>query len=632
MTSFPASRCRSLRAAFACLGLGTALALPAFAGTLGVLPVETAPIDNAQNNGQPTTPSAASVPDAPPAAENGPGAEPAPIMPPPEAQSRTVAPRPGEGGSAIEIGTLGSDGNAAPVPGAAMPAVNDGIWAGTSRATLADNLPNLPVGTGSPVLNDLLRQVLLASPSRVETTFGAAPLVVPRLERLMAAGRPEWAAQLASQSSDAAQPDVAMWRARAELAAANDAAACETLGRLPTDGDPANDPVAAFAMKLSVYCQISKGNKEAAIMTTDLAREEGIADPLFYSLAAQASDGITLKSDDPTQLDALHMAFFRKAGRALPANAVDIAEPALFVGLSKDDKLALDQRIAAGEQAARLGALSGSELAALYQQASFTQADFDGLKTATFPPQPAMRRALLYHAIKRETVPSQRIYLFKLAFATGQSAGLSTPLSQVLKPELSGLALSPDYKPLAPSAIRAFLLLDDRASAARWYGLIGTQNAIFGRDARELSALMRVSDAGQGSWDIYKTSADIASDLSSGIATSADFARLESILLAALGMQLEPAILAAVPEANEIAQNRAPANPLLAQLHAAAARRAVGETLMLSLVALGEGGAGTTSMRAIGEVVVALRSIGFQNDARRLATEAMLARSNAGRG
>jgi len=129
-----------------------------------------------------------------------------------------------------------------------------------------------------------------------------------------------------------------------------------------------------------------------------------------------------------------------------------------------------------------------------------------------------------------------------------------------------------------------------------------------------------------------KVSAEIASDLSSGIAASADFARLETILLAGLGMRMEPAILAAVPEANEIDRQAVPANPLLAELHAAAARRAVGETLMLSLVALGKGGAGSTSLRAIGEVVVALRAIGFENDARRLATEAMLARSNAGRG
>jgi len=618
------SRSRSPRAARACLGIGTAalalaLVLPAGAQTLGVLPVETFPADGAP------------VPDAPPS--GGGMADqnvPTRIIPGSEPQSRIVQPRPGESGSSIEIGTL--DGQGAPAAGPDVMPLNSGIWADTPRARIERNLPALPVATGSPVLNDLLRQVLLASPSAAETANGASSLLPQRLERLMAAGRPEWAARLAANSSVAPTPDILAWRARAELAAMDDAAACATLTRLPVDGDPASDPVAAFAIKLNVYCQISKGNKEAAIMTADLAREEGVVDPLFYSLAAQASDGITLKSENPASLDALYAAFYRKAGRAFPTNVIEIAEPALFASLSKDDNLPVEQRIAVGEYAARLGALSGNELAALYQLANFTEADFDGLKTASFPTHAAMRRALLYHAVKRETVPSQRIYLFKLAFATGQSAGLSTPLSQVLQPALAGMPLTADYKPLAPTAIRTFLLLGDRMNAARWYGLTGTQSAIFGRDARELSALMRISDASQMSGEMDRVSADIVSDLSSGIATSAEFARLETILLAGLGMHMEPTILAAVPEANEIARNAVPANPLLAELHAAAARRAVGETLMLSLVALGEGGAGSTSLRAIGEVVVALRAIGFENDARRLATEAMLARSNAGRG
>ena len=243
-----------------------------------------------------------------------------------------------------------------------------------------------------------------------------------------------------------------------------------------------------------------------------------------------------------------------------------------------------------------------------------------------------MRRALLYHAIRKETVPTARIYLFKLAFATGESAGLSSVFAQALRPELAGISPSPEYRQLAPAAMRTFLLLGDRTSAARWYGMMGIQSGVFGRDERELSALMRLSDSTRVSWDMDKISSDIASDLSSGIATSSDFAKLETVLLVAMGMRMEPAILAAVPDANDIAQNIAPMDPLLAQLRAAGTRKAVGETLMLSLVVLGDRGPANISLRAIGEVVVALRAVGFEDDARRIAIEAMLARTNAGRG
>jgi hypothetical protein len=629
MLSSPANLRRCPRAALAGIGMGTALALagPVMAQTLGVLPVEISPTN---------------VPDAPASSDGRyihipgpgessvqPGQEMAPPPPPEEPQIRNIEARPGEAGSGIEIGTLDS-GGVTGGPGAGNYSSN--LWAGSSRETIERNLPKLSVGTGSLVMNDILRQVLLTSPSPDETANGAPSLLPLRLERLMVAGRPDWAAKLAQDARSGTSPQAMVWRARAELAAGDDAAACSTQALMPTGGDPASDTSAAFAMKLSTYCQIANGQKEAAIMTTDLAREEGLADPLFYSLAGQASDGITLKAAEPATLDALNAALYRKAGRAFPANALDIAEPALLAGFARDANLPVDMRIAAGERAAKLGAFSGTDLASLYAMATFTQADFDGLKTATFPAQPAMRRALLYHAIKRENDPAQRTYLFKLAFATGESAGLTSALAQVLKPELAGVPLTPEYKPLGPVAIRTFLLLDERMSAQSWYGFVGTDSAMFGRNARELSALMRINDKTRASWDEDQISGDIASDLSSGITSSSDFARLETVLLTALGARMEPAILAAVPEANEIVQNVVPMDPLLAELHAAASRKAVGETLMLSLIVLGEKGPAGASPRAAGEVVVALRAIGFEDDARRVATETLLARTNAGRG
>ena len=62
----------------------------------------------------------------------------------------------------------------------------------------------------------------------------------------------------------------------------------------------------------------------------------------------------------------------------------------------------------------------------------------------------------------------------------------------------------------------------------------------------------------------------------------------------------------------------------LALRNAAAARR-VGETVLFSLIALGDRGPGLSDPAALAEALAALRQIGLQADARALAIDAALA-------
>src|SRR5690606_4455189 len=175
----------------------------------------------------------------------------------------------------------------------------------------------------------------------------------------------------------------------------DDRLACDALKDIPPGNDPAHDAMAAFSVKLSAYCQIAAGNTEIASLTLDLAREEGMDDALFYSLASEAAAGITLRAPEPNRLSIVDTAFYRLAKRDLPENAVEIADPALLPSLLADPSISDEMKVAAAERAAAYGLLEGRDLAAYYMKPVFTPEQLAGLFTSDIPETAALRRAMI---------------------------------------------------------------------------------------------------------------------------------------------------------------------------------------------------------------------------------------------
>ncbi|HEX7775628.1 MAG TPA: hypothetical protein VF449_03785, partial [Parvibaculum sp.] len=388
--------------------------------------------------------------------------------------------------------------------------------------------------------------------------------------------------------------------------------------------------------------QISSGNKSAAGLTLDLAREEALDDPLFYSLAYQASDGVKLKAPEPKSLGILDVAFYRLAGRDLPKNASAIAAPATLVGLSKDEKLPAEARIGAGERAAAYGLIKGEELAALYRLPKFSADELDGAKAGALPASQELRRALLFQAVDAEVSPVDRADLMSTLLASGEESGRGYATATALLPVLTQMTPSPALRGFAPAATRAFLLVGDRAHAQNWFALVGAAgmppagaqaglvpvSGSADRDARVLGALMMIGDP-KGPSNLDQVSADIVADLRSGVAANQNFGALEALLLDAQGYPLPQSVLDALPLAPKSA---AAPEALLNQLHAAGLKGSVGEVVLLSLVAIGPGGPDRADRQALAQSVSSLRAVHLDGEARRLATEALMGRSHAGPG
>ena len=149
---------------------------------------------------------------------------------------------------------------------------------------------------------------------------------------------------------------------------------------------------------------------------------------------------------------------------------------------------------------------------------------------------------------------------------------------------------------------------------------------------RELSGLMRIASGSPDAFDKETASAEIIADLRSGVKSTQGYAASEAMLLDALGFELTPAVWEALLDARGALNGKVPPEALLNQLQIAGSKDAVGETVLLALDAVGQSGPGAVHPRAAAQAVASLRAVDLESEARHLALEALLARSNAGRG
>ncbi len=564
-----------------------------------------------------------------------------------ELPTRALGARPGEAGTGIEIGSLGevdeasvglltdSDGGL----GAAM-------WAGTDRRVVEQLTVDVPGPSSSPILGELSRSLLLTSARPPQGSSGATSLLALRLQRLNEAGRSEDVARLYARAGvSQPSPAAALEFAKAALATGDRDMACNLLAGLPVGGDPGTDPIAAFGLKLSIFCQISGGLSAAANLTVDLAREQGLDAPLFLSLAAAATDGLSLDAPEPQSIDPLIYRMMDLAGRVLPGDAVGRLAPSLLVPVAEDRSLDPELRIAAAERAAVLGLIEGDQMAAAYLAVSYTREDVAGVRVGVEPASPYRRRALFHQAVLDERVPAGRADLLAMLFFRERDGDAYAATIAAHRGSLASVPPSSVLTSFAPLAARAFIELGDRVRAGMWLSVL-EGSAANSRQVRELRAVLRLIDPGTfiGSSlpQVADASADAVpvapipvflqpalNDLAAG-GTVRDFAALEIVLLDALGLSLPPSVWDALLISGGLPGGDVAPVAVSQRLKLASSQGRVGETVLLTLAALSESGPDRAHPQTLSEAVRALRTVGLEREARRLAAEALMARVSDG--
>jgi hypothetical protein len=545
-----------------------------------------------------------------------PAASPVSISPP--ATDKQAVP-----GAEIRVDSLQIiDPDSAGTLGEAQGGLGVAMWSGTNRKLVDRLLPQLPVNTTSRAMRDLEIRLLL---SRAVVPEGDAPgggLVALRVRLLAAIGDLAGVDDLLGvipahgEGDDLARVESDM----SFLTNDNNRACSLARGRMGA-GD------IAYWQKAFIFCQALAQEHSKAALGVALLRESGDQDAVFFTLinAMAAGGGATIEDlPDPSPL---HLAMARVAKARLPPNVIASDRPGVLRTIAISPNVTVELRLEAAERAESAGALDVDTLRQLYTSVSFTAEELASPLSRAEAEAGPMSRALLYRTALVQTVPTARAEAVARALDLGREGGRHASTARAFEPVLKRIPPSAEMAWFAPQAIRAFLVIGDHQAARPWFQLLDASARFDERSAAALDALAPLArlagSPGTEDWSADKMVAwweGVEEEEGAGERASLLYALFES-LGETVPEPLWEALLGGAQQAGGAMTRPA----LWRQLGNAAAAGRVGETVLLSLLMLGQGGPGQASPLVLGRVVGSLNAVGLDVPARAIAVEALVA-------
>jgi len=475
------------------------------------------------------------------------------------------------------------------------------LWARSDPAFVSAVFARLPAVYESPAMQNLARRVLF---SGGEAPHGAeVEHVRGRFEALGKMGAADELATLAAGAgATATDPAIAMFAAQAELARGRRAEACAR-GRSAAAGE--RPP--PFLLRLRAYCAAVTGDRAAADLALELARAQNAADN-WYTGAVAAAAGAAPARPPAANYDNSLSTQLSIAGQLRPgANALNNSSTLALVALARNENAPQPQRAQAAALAFRRGVISAQEARTILLATPTTV-------TAGLPSAVAALRQV-------QAAPGSVEAATAIA---GVLRAASTPAdfnaaARLFRADIVALQSAPDAAATLLFARAAITVGDIRngqrlVASARQAGadeamlapLDAAIVALTGpRGENGAMALQRRIDAG---------------------ASQARAASRDAVILAALGAPVsgtaQAFMLANPPQGGARADTGA-----MLGLASAVERGALGEGALLAVAAAGDGGPARLDAESLERLIRALRGLRLEEDARRIAAEAILAGS-----
>ena len=341
------------------------------------------------------------------------------------------------------------------------------MWKGTTATLVAGLISELPINAPSATMQDLMRRLLLSPARAPEGIHGGPSLIFRRIELLMMTGDLKAASDLLATLPDVKrEPDLIRLETDLSFLTYDTTRACSLAVReMPLQPT-------SYWQKAFNFCEIIDGRTDKASLGLSLMRELGETDEVFFLLAESliAKEPLVLTSlPNPTPL---HFAMVREANVEMPADILESNAPSISRAVATSSQASKGLRLEAAERADAAGALPKAALRQLYASVEFSEADrANPLSRAEVEFGP-MVRALLYHTALTQTVPTAKAEATSRAFSLARDEGRYASTVQVFEPVLHRIPPSADLKWFAPQAVRAFLVIGDRARAESWYQII----------------------------------------------------------------------------------------------------------------------------------------------------------------
>ncbi len=615
MTGFRVRRCSALIPALTFFAL-VASASPAAAQTVVGEPIELFPLDTAPVAG--TEPEPAAGLEETISSDPGPEDldiqlltdDPWPIPPGDSSEDIVIGALPELEGSGIGLLTEQNGG---------LPPY---LWQGTEPGVVEMLLGRLPGEARSPAMRALARRVLLTAGVPPEGS-SEGDFLHARAEALVASGNLTDAMALLRLAPDQDSDALLAWLDVETAFLADDAAgACARVRASLGQSD------SAFWQRALIYCQILGGQTEAALLGLSLLDEMGDGDdPAFAVLARRLASGhgegeIAVRS--PTSL---HLSMLRNAG--LPVNEYQIRNmsPAVLAAAVEADVTSIEVKLRLAERAHGYGMLTTDRLTAVYEAVTFTPEELaNPLSVAETMDEP-LARALLYQTAIAQRMAIARAEVLQRAWQLSLVDGHYLTVAHATLALARSVTPAPELGWFAADAVRAMIAAGDAEAAARWLAL-AEQTALRSPDGAravvDLWPLVQLDDPDrpldQGRLDAWWDSQGQLPDPQRRDRVSVLFS-----LLDALGVEVPATYWTQILSGPARVTTTVPATPVWHALGRSSAELHIGETVLLSLMILGNGGPATASELVLATVISSLVATGLTTEARAIAVEAALA-------
>ncbi len=508
----------------------------------------------------------------------------------------------------------------------------EAMWRGTPRALVERVLPHLPIAGDSAAMQGLARRLLLSAAVPPPAEGGKrGGLLATRAELLLRMGAFEAVdALLAVTPNRTEDPALARIEANARFLANDNARACSLVATRVRDTDT------DYWQKALIFCQVLANQVAQANLGVSLLREAKVDDPPFYTVVDALIDGAgkdgrtgkTAKALDkmPTPTP-LILAMARAAGMQLPADVLALNQPGALRVVATSPNGPVELRLDAAERAEAAGALPVETLRQIYMAVEFPdEALANPLSRAEAQSGP-VSRALLFRAAQLQTVPIAQAEAIGRAFQLARKGDRQPSAARTFLPILKRIPPSAELLWFAPEAVRAFLLGGDAEMAKSWFGILRASALFNPESATAVTALrpiLRLAGSAEvADWKPEDLSAWWAN--AKKTETGRSQAGLLISLFDAFGEAVPGDLSAELVDQPGRLMAPVPEPPLWFRLRDAAAAGRIGETVLLSLVTLGDEGPTAVDPMALHDVLSRLRAVQLESDARALAVEAVLA-------
>lgn len=482
------------------------------------------------------------------------------------------------------------------------------LWRGLDMKALEGLLAQLELPPRSPALNGLWRRMLQAE-APPPTGAPAEHFTAVRLEALYRSGLLAEMAQAETSGAATASPVVTVILARRDIGLGDPERGCLRIKSItdPRAGLP--ERLRGEVQLLTGYCAAVAGDKPGAGLAAGLAREEGLEAELPLSVLAGFADDLKPQLALPKRVLLLDYRFLALMGPVNGRQVLDRAEPALLAVLAGDRNADPATRAAAAEAALRVNAIAPEIVAQTYREVAGSR------RTTGAENEPALRHAAEFAIADQQTGGGQLAQPLQALMRDARRGGFGLQMGQVIATRFASAQPGMQDGAIAEAITEAMLASGNIVQARAW-AAAGQQGM------PHWVALIDLVDPARKSWRFGTLS--VLEDMAVRNRLSPDLLHRLATVLDALDIDVPVPLWDAANRVGQPKGGYLPETGVLAELAEAAKRRDSARTVLLVMRALGPQGPDGANILPLGDSIRALRKIGLETEARRLALEALL--------